>query len=492
MTKRSSTFFGLIGLLTLIAPAFAEETHVFTVDELKKTYERHVNKLSEEIDISFYVEELGTGKVIYSHQADRRLIPASGIKLITAAMALDQLGPSWTTSTQVRAVGKRKGSKLEGDLVIRGEGDPYLVSERLWLLARETARSGIKDISGSVRVNDLYFDEDYGDLVTLGKGQPYAARLSATALNFNSVEIHVHPVEDAPGKAQVEFGPLPHNYGVISNEVKLVSGTRRSVQVESSGLRDGREVFRVFGEIGRNARPVVLYNSVEDPSSLVAHVFAAMLRKEGINLGKDYGGPSDSITGEKLAELESLPLLDLIRLANTYSNNFMAEQIFRIVGAHRLGAPASKQKASQIAQRYLSKFPECKDSLIPNGSGLSWEGRVSSLCFVKLLQASYKEFRGFADLMGSMPVGNGTGTLKGRFNGFGSWFDPWKVRAKTGTLWSKGAVTSLIGFVPSQKGDLFVFSVIMNHKVKGDGPISKMRQWEEQSISFLQKLDGTF
>jgi D-alanyl-D-alanine carboxypeptidase len=63
------------------------------------------------------------------------------------------------------------------------------------------------------------------------------------------------------------------------------------------------------------------------------------------------------------------------------------------------------------------------------------------------------------------------------------------VRAKTGTLWSKGAVTSLIGFVPSQSGDLFVFSVILNHKTKGDAPIPSMRAWEEQNVAFLQKLD---
>jgi D-alanyl-D-alanine carboxypeptidase/D-alanyl-D-alanine-endopeptidase (penicillin-binding protein 4) len=284
---------------------------------------------------------------------------------------------------------------------------------------------------------------------------------------------------------------LPHSYGAIKNDVKIVSGKKRSVYTESLGIKDGKETFRVFGEIGRDARSMVLYNSVEDPSGHIAAVFAAMLKREGLKLGKDYAGLTPSkASGTVIAELESLPILEQIRLANTYSNNFMAEQIFRMIGAKKFAAPATVDKGRKATEEFLAKIPECGLGMkVPNGSGLSWEGRVSSLCFVKLLQRSYHEFRGFADMIGSMPVGNSTGTLKARFAGFGSWFDPWKVRAKTGTLWSKGAVTSLIGFVPSQSGDLFVFSVILNHKTKGDAPIPSMRAWEEQNVAFLQKLD---
>lgn len=478
------SFFALFSLLLPLSSA------AMTKEELVKNFNEQVQNLSDGLDVSFYVEELGSGELIYSHNGEKPLIPASGMKLITSAAALDILGPSWTTHTQVLAAGKRVGDKLTGDIVVVGAGDPYLVSERLWLLARETARSGIKEVSGGVKVNNLYFDQDRGDLMSLDKGQPYAASLSAASLNFNSIEIHVTPRPDEK-KVHVEFGPVPHDYGIIQNDVKLVKGTRRSVNVSSLGMKDGKEVFRVTGEIGRDAKSAIEYSTVEEPEAYLGSVFAAMLRREGIKLGKDYIGTTGSEDGTKIADLESLPLLDLIRLANTYSNNFMAEQIFRILGAARRGTPATKQKGIEEVNAFIKKIPACKDTIVPNGSGLSWEGRVSSMCFVKLLQKSYGEFRGFADLIGSMPVGNGTGTLKSRFGGFGSWFDPWTVRAKTGTLWSRGAVTALIGFVPSKSGEHFVFSVIMNHKVKGDGPIAQMRQWEEKNISYLRKFDGT-
>lgn len=481
----------IFSLVALVAFFGAQASaSAFTLEELHKQYDKQVDKLSDEIEVSFHIEELGTGKVIYSKNAERALIPASGMKIVTSAVALDELGPSWTTTTQVLQAGQRQGNKLEGDLVLRGEGDPYLVSERLWLLAREVARSGIVEISGGIKVDQTYFDSDPGDLLSLGKGQPYAAKLAPTSLNFNSVEIHIQGRE-VDGKPFVEFGPLPHNYAELKNDVKIVSGTRRSVYAESLGMKNGKEVFRVFGEIGRNAKPDVVYISVEDPSAYIANVFAAMLRREGIKLGKDYAGlEAKKASGAIVAQLESLPILDLIRLANTYSNNFMAEQIFRIIGAKRYDAPATKDKAIRVADAYLSQIPDCKNgSKVTNGSGLSWDGRISSLCFVRLLQKNYREFRGFADMIGSMPVGASTGTLKQRFSGFGSWFDPWKVRAKTGTLWSKGAVTSLVGFVPSKAGEHFVFSVIMNHKAKSDAPIPSMRQWEDQNVAFLQKLD---
>jgi D-alanyl-D-alanine carboxypeptidase len=123
-----------------------------------------------------------------------------------------------------------------------------------------------------------------------------------------------------------------------------------------------------------------------------------------------------------------------------------------------------------------------------NGSGLSWGTQISSHCFVESLQNSYREFRVFADLLGSLPVGAQTGSLRSRFKRTGSDFDPWKVRAKTGTLWSRQAVSSLVGFTQTASGETVVFSLIENDKRNDPGLLRGMKDWEERCVELLQQL----
>ncbi len=454
-------FFSPIGALSLIAgPSMSEE-------QFKSELRSHIKGLPSQIALSLRVEEIGSGKIIASHNDDQAMVPASGIKIISSIAALEILGPSATVKTRVYVNGQVINNKVHGDLVVKGEGDPYLVSERLWLLAREIERKGIKQIKGDIKIDTSFFDNDEGNLTELGRGQPFAAKLSATSMNFNSVEIHVVPTGKG-SKPNVEFGPINHEYGILENKVRQTSGKSRNVRVEQVGKRDGKEVFVVNGTIGRNEKPKVLYYAVEDPKAHFALMFKGMLEREGITITGGYGGPTTASGAHVIGEVESLALLDLVRLMNTYSNNFMAEQIFRIMGAKKFGAPGTISKGRKAAEAFIKGIKPCKEDkvVVSNGSGLSWESKVSARCFVALLQKNFHEFRSFADVVGSMPVGNETGTLKPRFKRFGNWFDPWKVRAKTGTLWSRGAVTSLVGFVPTQSGEILVFSIIHHYLYK--------------------------
>ncbi len=461
-----------------------------TEKQIKNRIASHIKKLPSQIELSLRVEELGSGRLIVGHNEGSALIPASGIKVISSIAALETLGPSATLKTKVFVDGKIINNEVHGDLLIKGEGDPYLVSERLWLLARDVARRGLKRIKGGIKVDSSFFDSDEGNLTDLGKGQPFASKLSAASVNFNSVEIHVVPSQKGK-KPIVEFGPTNHQYGRIVNNVRQTGGNSRNVRVENAITENGKEVFTIVGTIGRRAKPKILYHAVNDPKAHFAYVFKNLLEREGVKIDGGYSGKGKAGEMPLLGEVESLPLLELVRLMNTYSNNFMAEQIFRIMGAKKYGAPGTMAKGRKAAEAYVNTIKPCKEDkvVVPNGSGLSWESRVSSRCFVALLQKNFHEFRSFADVVGSMPVGNETGTLKPRFKKFGAWFDPWKVRAKTGTLWSQGAVTSLVGFVPAKSGEILVFSIILNHKRRGSGPIPSMREWEEKTVSFLQKLD---
>ena len=207
----------------------------------------------------------------------------------------------------------RKGENL----LLVSDGDPYLVSERLWLLARDVARSGVKKV-GAILVGTGAFAETYRGLTDFqDSGEPFTALVSPVALNFNSVEVHVVPAEGK--RPLVEAGPVPNGYAEIVNEVSQNGGGGHSISVKPLGAVAGKERFLVTGSIGRRSPPVTVYGIVSDPEAHLASAFASLLRKEGISVKKDFGGivKEANPQGDALAAQESLPLQDLVRLMNT-------------------------------------------------------------------------------------------------------------------------------------------------------------------------------
>jgi D-alanyl-D-alanine carboxypeptidase/D-alanyl-D-alanine-endopeptidase (penicillin-binding protein 4) len=450
-----------------------------SLDDFQAKMKAHMNTLSKKATASVRIEVLGSGKELFSHQADKNLIPASNAKLITTISALDRLGPGFQFKTEAFL--------KDGELWVRGGGDPYLVSERLYLLARDIARTGVKNIR-SIKIDHSNFRDDYRGLIDWdNSGEPFTALVSATSFNFNSVEFHILP-QQKEKLAKVEVGPTPHDYVILRNEVQMVGGARRNVTVTPVKVEGNREVFVVRGTLGRDAAPLVLYASVNRADSYFAHALAALLRKEGVGVTMDFGGKAKVPSGaEKIAEQESLPLLDLVRLFNTYSNNFMTEQVFFALGS-KMEQPASIEQSRKALGEFLQKLPACSTVYLENGSGLSWNSRMNAKCFAESLQWNYRDFRGFADLLGGLPVGGNTGTLKSRFKKLGGGFHTEKVRAKTGTLWSKQVVTSLVGFTQTNSGELVLFVFLENDERNDPGQLSVLKDWEDQAVEYIQQL----
>ncbi|MGZ3650450.1 MAG: D-alanyl-D-alanine carboxypeptidase/D-alanyl-D-alanine endopeptidase [Bdellovibrionota bacterium] len=460
-------------LLSFFIPLSAS---ALTLTEFQEKMRAHMGELPGKAAASVRMEVLGNGQALFTHNDDVKLIPASDAKLITAAAALEKLGAGFTFETRVFHSGE--------NLVITSNGDPYLVSERLWLLARDVARSGIKKVA-AIQVGTAAFSETYKGLTDFeDSGEPFTALVSPTALNFNSLEIHVIP--EGGKHPRVEAGPVPSSYAEIKNELTETGGSGKAITVKPLGFEGGKETFLVSGAIGRNSAPVVVYGIVSNPEAHIASVFAALLRKEGITVGKDYGGNVGEPAGTLVASQESLPLQDLVRLFNTYSNNFMAEEVFQAIGAN--GGPSSLKKSAQAVAEFLQREPNCKESVMTNGSGLSWDTRISAHCFTEIIQNAHREFRVFADLLGSLPAGGQTGTLKNRFKRAGEDFEAGKVRGKTGTLWSKQLATSLTGLTSTASGEKVIFSLIENDQRKDPSKLAGLKGWEEKCLELVQQL----
>lgn len=472
--QRLSFFLGLFFLIMPKAQAISQE-------EFQKRLEKHVNSVSGQENVSISMQLLGKNTSIFSHNAQTKLIPASSTKLITSMAALEKLGPGFAFETKIF---------LDGDtLILQGNGDPYLVSERLWLLARDVSRAGIKKIK-TIKINNSAYKENYRGLLEWGdSGEPFTAVVSATGVNFNSLEVHVTP-NTKTNKPNIEIGPEPHRYASVQSDVRQVGGNKKSLTLLPWKKEGGKEIFRLSGTIGRDSAPVIVYASVSDPDAYAANVFSALLKKEGIEVERDYGGvvftPVPS-SAKLIASQESLPLIDLLRLLNTYSNNYMAEQVFHALSATE-GEPATMEKSRKAVSAFMKNASSCNGAEVDNGSGLSWNTKISAQCFVELLQNNYRDFRYFADLLGGLPIGSQTGSLKSRFKRVGDGIEPIKVRAKTGTLWSKLNVTSLVGYTQTASGEVVTFSILQNGVKSNPSLLSGMKDWEDRCVELIQQL----
>jgi D-alanyl-D-alanine carboxypeptidase/D-alanyl-D-alanine-endopeptidase (penicillin-binding protein 4) len=107
--------------------------------------------------LSIHVADVDTGNVVLDWNADQARNPASTIKLLTTLVGLDLLGPTYEWRTEVFADGEIIDGRLQGDLAIKGYGDPFLVTDRVWRLIKDIRHAGVEDISGDLLIDDSWF-----------------------------------------------------------------------------------------------------------------------------------------------------------------------------------------------------------------------------------------------------------------------------------------------------------------------------------------------
>ena len=149
--------------------------------------------------LSIYVEDLQTGEVLLRWRDDEPRNPASTVKLLTTLVALDTLGPAYRWKTDVYANGEIVDDKLEGDLLLKGYGDPFLVTERVWQLLRNIRQAGIREITGDLLIDDSYFAVGDYDPAAFDR-QPlraYNVAPNALLMNFKVVRYWFEPDEEA-------------------------------------------------------------------------------------------------------------------------------------------------------------------------------------------------------------------------------------------------------------------------------------------------------
>ena len=424
---------------------------------------------------SAYVQEVGQDKPILAFNADTPRNPASAIKLVTTYLALESLGPTYTWKTTALASSAPQGGVLNGDLYLRGQGDPYLVLERYWLLIREIRLRGVREIRGDVVIDNSYFDvgdADPGDF----DGRPYSTYNvipDALMVNFQAVNFMFRP-DAAHNRVEITADPLPANLKV-RNQVQLVNGscggTRNRINFSVATV-GGHDEATFTGRFSRQCAEYRVTRSLMKAPEYAYGLFRALWEESGGTIRGRYRRAAAPATGMRiLASLESVPLTEVITATNKHSNNIMARHLLLTLGAQRFGAPGTVEKGQRAVQEELQRlglaFPELA---IGNGSGLTRDTRISARSLTRLLLAAERGPYG-SEFESSLALAGLDGTARRRFGG--AEFTG-HMHLKTGTL---NNVHALAGYVQTPGGRKFAVTMMQNSTGWADESQQALLRW---------------
>lgn len=453
---------------------------------------------------SVHVVRLSDGKTLYDHHPDRLVAPASVTKVLTAATVLTRLGPAHTIKTPLYYTGVRKNEKISGDLVIVGQGDPFIVSEKLWQLAADIRNLGIREFRGDLVLDMSLFAGDFrDDSRQEGKHlsrNAYDAPVSAFGVNFNTFALAIAPAEAAGRPALVSFDPYPLRHVTLENHVKTTLGKApKAIDIKRSGT-GGKDSERIVaaGNITVDSGLQKIYRSIGDPLQAAGEQVKAFLKNEGIIVaGKVREGlkPADA---KFLLDIDGYEMRRIVQGLNTFSNNFIADALVKRLGASfpRTGeadalGSGSYENGLAVMSDFLRQDVGIKSEFtLLNGSGLATENRLSARQVTEVLQFMERHMEVFPDFIASLPATGWDGTLRKRFHKDDTDSLQGQIRAKTGTLSDPIAVASLAGYFRHPSHGLVAFALIENGQAGQPQPsILELRNRQDRvMVSMMQSL----
>ncbi len=420
---------------------------------------------------------LEAGDTLFALNADMPLVPASNMKLLTAAAALHHLGPDFRYRTFLLARGPVIDGVLEGDLILYGTGDPALswrFSESRTALLEAMADSvvaklGIRSVRGEVIGDGTFFggpgihpDWDKADL-----DDWYAAPASALSFNENVVTLRVVGGKDAGQPPTVHTIPTAAQVPIRNRSVTVAGRSRRM----HAGRVDGTGPIVVQGEIGTRGPDRWRLVSVAEPEAFAAGALRRALQERGVTVSGGSRGLTDPgasyVSGQRewtlaqdstqvriVSEHRSPPLTELVNVMNKTSHNLYAELLLKTLG-RTVDGDGSFEGGGRVMERFLVDVVGANpdEVAVVDGSGLARSNRISADVFVRTLRfIRTSPFR--EELLGSLPQ-SGAEELGRMTRGAAAE----NLRAKTGTL---TGVSALSGELRTLEGETVFFSILQN------------------------------
>ena len=462
-------FLSLLGGLLLAFGAQAEGLPPNVLNALKAAQIPAAN-------VAVVVQPVDTNQPLVAHNTAQAMNPASVMKLVTTYAALDLLGPAYTWKTGVWIESAAVNGVLEGNLYLKGSGDPRFAIEHLSALLRQLRVRGIEHIHG-----DIVLDRTVFNVPAIDPGafddkpmRPYNVGPDGLLLNFRALRFTLLPENGKP-RLLME---TPSDGLRVDNQLRTTEGACGSNWKDQLSIRlipESRGKRLEFsGSYAEQCGEKSLHLSPLDADAQTSGLIRALWKELGGSLDGQVRAGATPAGSRLLAQHESAPLADAVRDINKFSNNVMARQVFLTLG--NSGAPASAERARQRISDWLtSRKLQFGELVLDNGSGLSRVERISAGSLNRLLLDAWKN-PVMPEFISSLPIVGIDGTMKKRLKESDA---SGRAHIKTGTL---DGVKTAAGYALDAQGRRYAVSFLINHPraQAGSAAIDALLLWVAQ------------
>lgn len=420
--------------------------------------------------------DLDTGKTLQSLDADVRLTPASLSKVVLAAAALQHWNPDKTFATQVFANGLPQSGTLNGDLVVRSQGDATFDHQALWFLAAQIKRAGVRAVTGDLVIQAAPFGllacETKDRCVALRRSSSaYDAPLSAFGVDYGTWCVDVLPRHGQPSArvqscAAVDV-PIP-----LEGQIQTKAPKHKTALWLDRITRPESEALVMGGDMTVDAPSQRLYRSMADPALGAGLLLRQVLGELGIQIKGRVRVSTDlnSHANTLLAQTDSAPLREQIGRLLRYSNNYITDVLTLALAAeHTPGATGSLALASQPLEEFVldararSGYPAPASvhdrPVMHSGSGLTPDNRLSALDIAAVLRQQYMDSSTFPVFYAGLVIPGQSEGRRWRV-GNGAWKQ--RVALKTGTLTVPISTFGTAGYLRKKNGGWMAFVALAN------------------------------
>ena len=450
---------------------------------------KHLHKTK----VGLAVYSLDNNKYLYKKNIDKMFTPASNTKIVTVFTALSVLGKDFKINTDIYTDGKLlNDSTLKGNLYIVGRGDALFTEEDLEKLVLQLLDKGIKAVQGNIYADGSFFDDKTDRKVYSGDRDRVENLPPITGLSIenNTATVVVSAGSKKGAPLNVRIIPDSEAFetsctakvSAILNEENIINyegiipqdeiqiqkygdadpdpARRRKsgVRIKTSVLENGRQKFSVSGRLNRNKIYSYRYY-IKDPLTAVAGALKRRMELLGIVVKGSYGNKilpeNDSVRTKMLATF-SRPLSDLLEPINKNSNNYYAENLYKILGAYSGYTRDNALGAREIEEKNMMNMGiPCPDCALYDGSGLSRRNKISASALMNMLIIS--SGMNFSEILeNTLSIAGIDGTLEKRMRATVSEAN---LRGKTGTLRN---VSALSGYVNTLDNEKLAFVMLFN------------------------------
>lgn len=450
------------------------------VVEIREKIDFVIVKTNPDINIGIKVVSTKTSEVIYEKDSDHLFTPASNTKLFIAAAALHFLGPYFRYVTKVYTDSNVNDGIINGNLYIKGSGDPDFVDSDLGELVESLKFLGVKSVTGDIIVDNTEFDD-----VPFGPGWMwddgaswYWAPVDAMTLNDNCVRLFVNPGKHLNDAPVVKIQP---NTNYVTTEIRAITIENDTTEVGLDVERRWQtkeNIIDVSGTIASNSTGENFTISVETPALYTGTIFKELMQQAGINfsgLVKQDSVPPDPVF---LVSHTSAPLNESVTNFLKISDNLTGELLVKKIGAVTDSSMGTWDNGLRAIKTFLQDEVgiDTTKMVLADGSGVSRYNLISASQIVQLLVWIHDNFQIYPEFASALPIGGSDGTLRNRL--FAADVKT-NTRAKTGTL---QGVTALSGYVITTDNEILAFSILMRGYV---GSPNKYRALQDKIVTIL-------